>query len=245
MKVSNINIVIPSYNESKNISVVIEGVRKELPDSKIILVDDSNKKENEKTKRAIKRFKNVDLLSRGKKKGRGSAVLDGFKFGLKNKTAEYFFEMDSDLAQDPKELERFIKKIQKENADLVIGSRYMIGGRIANVSLTRRILSKIINKFLYILLRINVTDYTNGFRLYRKNAVEYLVNSDMKSTGFITLSESLYKLNKKGFKIEEVPITLYQRKEGKSTVNLNELTTSLIFIFKMKIEEDYLKFIKK
>lgn len=240
MKDPNINIVIPSYNESKNLYLVIKGIREELPNSRIIFVDDSNPRENKKIKKIVSSFRKIDLISRGKKLGRGSAVLEGFKFGLKYKDAQYFFEMDSDLAHDPKQLKRFIKKIQENNVGLVIGSRYMEGGEIINVSIVRRILSRIINRFLQLMLGIKLTDYTDGFRLYSRKAVEFISNSKMKSTGFITLSEIVYKLNKKRFKIAEVPVSIYKRKNGTSTMGIGELTRSLIFILGMKFEEEVL-----
>lgn len=240
MKKLNINIIIPSYNESRNISMVIQGIRRELPNSKIIFVDDSSELENKKINKIIKKFKNIDLISRGKKLGRGSAVIEGFRFGLKYKNAQYFFEMDSDLAHEPKQFKRFIKKILEKNVDLVIGSRYMQGGKIINVSIVRKILSRIINRFLYLMLGIKLTDYTDGFRLYKRNAVEFIVKSKIKSTGFITLSEIVYKLNRNGFKIDEVPVSIYKRKHGKSTMGISELTRSLIFILRMKVEEEVL-----
>ena len=238
---NNINIVIPSYNESKNIRSVITGIRKEFPYAKIIFVDDSHDLENKKIKKIVERFKNVDLITRGRKLGRGSAVMEGFKFGLKYKGAQYFFEMDSDLAHDPKQLERFVKKISENKVSLVIGSRYMQGGEIINVSIVRKILSRIINKFLSVMLGVKLTDYTDGFRLYTRQAVEFLVRSEIKSKGFITLSEMVYKLHRKGFKIAEVPVSIYKRKHGKSTMGVRELTDSLIFILKMKLEEEVFK----
>ena len=230
-------VVLPSYNEVKNVSVLIKRIRKALLLSKIIIVDDSPVEENAKLKRAIKNYKNVKLISRLEKKGRGSAVLEGFKQGLRDKSIKYFFEMDSDLAQDPKEFKRFIKKMFEENADLVVGSRYIPGGKIVGVSISRIILSKIINKFLYVWLGAKLTDFTDGFRLYKRNAVQLVLNETIESTGFITLSETVYKLNKKGIRIEEVPVTIYSRKQGISTMNLKELFVSLLFVFKMRVND--------
>lgn len=236
----NVIIIIPSYNESKSLPTVINGIRNELPGARMIFVDDSNVKENEKIKKIVKQFKNIDLISRGKKMGRGSAVVEGLKYGLKYKEALYFFEMDSDLAHDPKQLIRFIDKAKEGKVSLVIGSRYMQGGKIVNVILFRRILSRIINLFLHIMLGFKLTDYTDGFRLYRRDAVEFIAKTKIKSSGFITLSELAYKLHRKGFKIAEVPVTIYRRKHGTSTMGIGLLTTSLIFIFRMKIEEELL-----
>jgi len=235
MKNKNIAIVIPSYNEVKNISILMKGIYKFLPDSKIIIVDDSSFDENEKLKKMVKNKKEVILISRLKKSGRGSAVIEGFREALKDKNIEYIFEMDSDLAHDPQEFARFIKKLSEKNYDLIIGSRYLSGGRIKNIAKNRTILSRVINVFLRYWLGIHVSDFTSGFRLYSRDAVKYLTQTRIKAKGFITLSEVLYKLYKKGFDIGEVPITWNFRKYGKSNVNSSELFNSLYFVLKMRI----------
>ncbi|PJA00045.1 MAG: hypothetical protein COX78_01090, partial [Candidatus Levybacteria bacterium CG_4_10_14_0_2_um_filter_35_8] len=110
MKNNDIAIVIPSYNEVKNIGILIKSISRELGETKIIIVDDSSVSENKKLKDIIKGKRNIKLISRLKKEGRGSAVLDGFREVLKDKNKKYIFEMDSDLAHDPKEMKRFIKQ---------------------------------------------------------------------------------------------------------------------------------------
>src|ERR1035437_9639934 len=196
----DIAVVIPSYNEVKNIRILIKGILKELPGAKIIIIDDSSKTENKKLRLIVKGKRNVVLISRFKKGGRGSAVLEGFRETLKDKNIEYVFEMDSDLAHDPREMERFIKKKDEGVCDFIIGSRYLPGGKIINIATSRTIMSRLINKFLYYWLGINLSDYTSGFRLYKRNSIEFLVKTKLKSKGFIALSESAYKLHISGYK---------------------------------------------
>lgn len=234
IKNTEIAIVIPSYKEVENISVLIKRIFKELPQAKVVIVDDSPLKENEKIKELTKNYKNTKLISRFKKAGRGSAVLDGFKKVLKDKGVNYIFEMDSDLAHDPSELERFIDEMNVYPYDLVIGSRYKSGGKIINIPYNRTIMSRIINHFLYIWFGIKISDYTSGFRLYSRKAISFINKSKMKSKGFITLSEIVYKLHKSGFTISEVPITWNYRVYGKSNVNMRELLTSLLFVIRLR-----------
>ena len=233
----NFAIVTPSYNESKNIAILLNRIEESLPGSKIIIVDDSSTKENGKIKIIVKNKKNVILISRLQKKGRGSAILDGFKVALEDKKIDYFFEMDSDLAHDPKEFIRFIDKVNKHPYDLVIGSRYKQGGKIIHIAFYRTIMSRAINIFLYFWLGIHISDHTSGFRLYKRKTVEYLLSINLKSKGFITLSEIVYKLHKAGFSIAEVPITWNFREFGKSNVNYLELLNSLSFVVKMRFED--------
>ncbi len=225
----DISIVIPSYNEVQSLTVLLKSIRQELPNSEIIVVDDSNPEENIKLKRIVNNKKNIILISRFKKAGRGSAVLLGFKQALKNKQMRYVFEMDSDLAHSPKEFKRFFKKINQDYG-LIIGSRYLPGGKIINIAANRTIMSRIINKVLYYWLGMHLTDHTSGFRLYSREAAQFLTKAKIQAKGFIALSETAYKLSLAGFKIAEVPITWNYRVYGKSNVNLQELFVWFFFI---------------
>lgn len=232
----NIAIVTPSYREFKTIFVLIKKIRKVIPDCEIIIVDDSPRDENLKL-RALSRKENIRVISRLKKLGRGSAVVEGFKKAFRNKRIKYFFEIDSDLAHNPSEMPRFLNKITTEEYDVVIGSRYIEGGKTINMPKHRAVLSIVINKFLRIWLSVKLSDFTGGFRLYNRRAVKFLINGELKSPGFITLSETIYKLNRKKYKIGEVPITVAERRSGKSNVNLKELFISLFFVLKMRIKD--------
>ncbi len=235
LKANNIAIVTPSYNEVENISILIKRIRGILPSTKIIIVDDSNIQVNKKIKKIVSMDKQIVLISRYKKLGRGTAIIKGFKEAFKDSKIEYVFEMDSDLAHDPKELNRFFKKNKNQDYDLVIGSRYLSGGKIKNIAKNRTVPSKIINIFLRIWLNIDVSDFTSGFRLYSRRAVKILTSSKLKSKGFITLSETLYKIKHANLRIGEVPITWNYRIHGKSNVDLNEIIVSLYFVIKMRL----------
>lgn len=232
----NISIVIPSYNEVENILILITRIDKYLPNSRVIIVDDSSLAENKKLKGIIKNKKNIILVSRLKKMGRGSAVLEGFKKALENIDTQYIFEMDSDLAHDPKEFKRFINEVSVYPYDLVIGSRYKSGGKIVNIAPNRTIMSRLINYFLYFWLNIKISDYTSGFRLYSRNGAKFVVKNKINAKGFIALSEIAYMLYKNGYSISEVPITWNFRRYGKSNVNIKELLSSLVFVIWLKVK---------
>lgn len=231
---SKISFITPSYNEFKNISLLVSRIRKVLPKSKIIIVDDSPKQYNSKIRALFKKKKNIIVISRFIKLGRGSAVIRGFKYAVRDKNLEFFFEIDSDLAHNPIEIPRFLDKMAIGEYDVVIGSRYVNGGRTINIVLYRIILSRIINLFLRFWLNIKINDFTGGFRMYNRKTIEYLCKSEIRSNGFITLSETLYLLHKKGFRIAEVPVTVSIKKEGKSNVDAKELFRSLFFVLFMK-----------
>lgn len=230
----NIGIIIPSYNETANIRILTKRIFFYLPQAKIIVVDDSSSKENKRLKQETI-FKNIAVISRLKKLGRGSAVIIGFREMLKNKNINYFFEMDADLAHDPKDFQKFLTSMTSNKSALVIGSRYLSKSRIIKWPIKRLILSKIINFFINIWLGLKLSDYTNGFRLYNRKAIEFLTKIHLKEKGFISLSEIAYRLKKNNFKIDEVPIIFTDRAHGKSSANFKEFISSLIGIIRIRI----------
>ncbi|MBI2613556.1 MAG: glycosyltransferase [Candidatus Levybacteria bacterium] len=238
MKLS-VGVIIPSFNETKNISLLTKKILSFLPDAKIIVVDDSKIENNLKLKRLLKsdsQLKNkVILISRFKKMGRGSAIITGFREMFKNKQIKYFFEMDADMAHDPEDFSKFLGTIKSKEADLVIGSRYLEESKIIKWPLKRLILSKIINSFINIWLGLKISDYTNGFRLYNRKSVEFLTKIKLREKGFIALSEIAFRLKKNGFKIAEVPINFTDRTYGKSSAGVKEFVSALLGIIRIKM----------
>lgn len=232
---NEIAIIIPSYKEIANLKILVDKIEKILPKAEIFIIDDSPAKENILLRESLAKQKNVVILSRMEKKGRGSAVIDGFGLAFKNKNINYFIEMDSDLAHDPEEIAKFILKLRHDQYDLIVGSRFLKGGNTKNYSKKRILFSKIINKFLYYWLAIHLTDHTSGFRMYSRKAVGLLLKSKPKSTGFITLSETAFILKKANLKITEVPISVSKRLNGKSTFGLSELTNALSFVIWLRL----------
>lgn len=237
---AKVGFAIPSFNESSNIITLLTKIKTTLPDASIVIVDDSNKVENQKLSANISKskFKNdtsIELISRFSKSGRGSAVFRGFEELLKDKSIEYFFELDADLSHDPAEALGFLNELKNENADVVIGSRYLDKSYIDKWPMRRRVLSKIINEFINVWLGLDLSDYTNGYRLYNRKAVVYLLKIDLREKGFIALSESIYRLKSKGYKIAELPINFTDRKRGKSSAGLVEYRNSIIGILRIRI----------
>jgi len=230
-----IAIVIPAYNEDKNLIKLIKEIRKKTK-SIIIIVDDSK---NLKTKKIINsnKIKKLYYFHRGKKLGRGSAVLFGFRKLLKkNKNLNCFIEMDADMSHSPKELLRNISFFYDNSLDLLIGSRYLADSKIINWPISRKILSKLSNVLARILLRVPINDYTNGYRFYSKRAVKTIVSKCNKlGGGFIILSEIILVLYKKNYKISEIQTIFKNRIRGESSVNLNLVFESFLGLIKLFI----------
>ncbi len=230
---NNIAIIIPSYNDAENIPLVVKGIRSVTPRAKIIIVDDSNEQQKKKLRSFAKKQKGLKVVEREGKGGRGSAVLDGFREALLDKSTEYVFEMDADTSHDAKDLTKFLKN--KKSADLIIGSRYIKGSKIVNWPKKRLFMSKLINSaLLNLLFRLGIHDYTNGYRMYDRKSAEYLLSITLHETGFLLLSETAYKLKRAGFTMSEVPITFTDRKYGVSSVHIKDIFIALYSAFKIR-----------
>jgi len=226
-----IGFILPCYNEFENLFILINQIKKKFKNHMIVVVDDSS---TDEIKYRIKKYKNIKYFKRKTKSGRGSAVLFGMSKILKEKKIEHIVEMDTDLSSHPKELIRNLKFFNKEKLDLLIMSRYLHGSKIINWPLRRRIFSFLSNKLAYFLLRVKVSDYTMGYRIYSKKAVEYVVkNCGKVGDGFIVLSEILAELNYANFKINDIRTTFTNREKGSSSVNIKLIYQSLIGIFKI------------
>lgn len=224
MKNRSVAVIIPAYCESDNLKILLPRLLKTLPGAHIIVVDDSEEPQ---------KYYGALVLTRGGKKGRGSAVLFGLKHAIINSQIHYFIEMDADLAHAPEECRSLIAAA--EYSDMVIGSRYMRGSTIRDWPMYRLVQSRIINFFLRFLLGLQLTDFTNGFRLYTRPVAEFLVRTPMKEKGFISLSEIAYKVKNHGFRMAEIPVSFTDRKFGTSNANVRELFMSLIGAFRIRM----------
>lgn len=230
---SKISVIIPTYNEKETIIKIISQIIS-FKNIHLIVVDDSSP---DNTGLMIKkRFfsnKKLTLITRQRKEGRGSAVIRGFTEGLKNKSTEFFIEMDADFSHNPTDIQRLIAACQK--AEVVIASKYLPGSRIVGLSWKRRIFSLLANMFLRVSLGVPITDYTNGFRCYRRNVIESVSRKNIGARGFIALSEIIYAIYKKGFIITEIPTTCKIYKQRSSNFNASEIFQALSTVVRLKM----------
>ena len=239
--VNQIAIIIPTYNEEKNIERLIKNIKYHVGNVLIIVVDDSS---NNKISTIIKK-KKLDILyfNRGKKAGRGSAVIFGLKKLLTKKKIKAFIEMDADFSHDPAELKRNINFFFNNSLDLLIGSRYLKRSKIINWSLSRRIFSFLANFLARNLLQIPITDFTNGFRIYSRKSAQKIVNDCGKiGDGFIVLSEILVVLYLNNFKINEIHSKFVNRVRGESSVGFKLILQSFFGLIKIYLKKRKLEY---
>ena len=230
-----IGIIIPTLNEELNIVELIEKIDKNLSkkyDYNIAIIDDSLE---DKISPKINKFKNkIMYIHRGKKMGRGSAILLGMQYFLDTNLMNIIIEMDADLSHDPDELKEKIDLFLNNNYDILIASRYLKDSKIINWSKKRKILSFLSNKLAKFFLKIPVSDYTNGFRIYSIKATGHIVDNCGKiGDGFIILSEILMELYYNNFKLGEHYTIFRNRVRGKSNVNINLIISSFLGLLKL------------
>ncbi|MBI5375535.1 MAG: polyprenol monophosphomannose synthase [Candidatus Schekmanbacteria bacterium] len=225
-------VVIPTYNERENIAKLTEQLLEISSDISILIVDDDSPdgtgKIADELTSASTRIKAIHRKGKG---GRGSACVEGFKYALAN-DFDYVFEMDADFSHNPQEIPLFFDKIK--SYDMVIGSRYLKGSKIVDWTLARRVFSKIANFYARTILGIPISDYTNGYRIYKKKVISNLDFEKITSKGYIVLSEMAYQVYRKGFRIGEVPTLFVNRKRGQSNLSFQEIYTAFTGVLKVK-----------
>jgi dolichol-phosphate mannosyltransferase len=231
----SIAIIIPAYNEFENLKLLLPHITSEIPDTTVIVVDDSPEQEYRKLRKFSGKItrSTITVVRRPGKMGRGSAVIEGFRLAFRDPSISYFVEMDADLAHNPNEIRMLLSRAGQ--ADMVIGSRYLTGSSIKDWPFYRLIQSKIINFCLNYWLGLQISDFTNGFRLYNRRAVDLLVHTPLYEKGYISLSEIAFKLSKNNFIITEVPISFTDRKFGKSNADVKELFQSLLGAIRIRL----------
>lgn len=210
-------IIIPTYNELENLPPLVKEIFSNAPATDILVVDDNSPDgTGELAEKMSTEDSRIHVLHRSGKLGLGTAYLAGFKYAI-DQRYDAAFEMDADFSHDPRHLPDFLAKI--EQADLVIGSRYIPGGSTPNWSLGRRFISGGGNVYARTLLRLPIRDCTAGFRCYRREVLESIELDKIHSQGYGFQVEMAYRVYKLGFKIVETPIVFMDRRVGKSKMS--------------------------
>ena len=215
-------IMIPTYNESESIKNILEQIDAiSLPDIEIhVLVIDDNSPD--KTAQLVESFhyKNVDILKRPNKDGLGNAYKAGIKYLLQDKTFTHLVSMDADGSHRVVDLIEMLK-IANENpgSGLILGSRWIQGGKVVNWPFHRKLLSKGGTRYAGWALKIGIKDITGGFRIYPRKTLEDLDLKQITSNGYCYQIEMAFAINHLNRKVIEVPITFVEREHGKSKMS--------------------------
>ena len=211
-------ICIPTYNESRNLPVLIGKIRKHLPQAHLFVVDDNSPDGTGFiAKQMALKDHRLHVISRRAKDGLGAAYRAGFRRMLDNKNIQLIAQMDADLSHPVRFLGPMMEKAKA--ADLVIGSRYVPGGEIKNWHPARRLLSRFGSLYARLWLGLSVHDLTGGYKIWRRALLERVINEPLAGTGYVFQVEMTYRAHCLGAKISEVPITFVERTAGKSKMS--------------------------
>jgi len=226
-------IIIPTYNESENIEKIVPLVMEKDPSIHVLIVDDNSPDGTGRiADEMAKKDGRVSVIHREKKSGLGTAYIAGFKFALE-KGYDLIFEMDCDFSHDPKYVPHFLKAIQE--ADLVLGSRYIDGVNVINWPMSRLLLSYYANVYSRLVTGLPVKDATSGFKCFRREVLEAIDLGRVKSNGYSFQIEMSFRAWKKGFKIKEIPIVFEDRKVGQSKMSKKIVREAVWMVWKLRL----------
>jgi dolichol-phosphate mannosyltransferase len=226
-------IVVPTYNERENIEPLLGELLSLDVDLEVLVIDDNSPDgTGEFVEEYGKREPRAHVIHRPDKMGLGSAYIEGFGWALSKTDAKYVFEMDADFSHDPRAITEFLERI--EDADLVIGSRYLDGITVMNWPLRRLALSVGANIYTRIVTGMPVKDATGGFKCFRRAVLEALPLDRIKSDGYSFQIEMNYHAWKRNFRIVEIPIVFVDRQEGKSKMSRRIVYEAAFLVWKLR-----------
>jgi len=225
-------VIVPTYNERENIGPLLDQLMG-LPERvDVLVVDDASPDGTaDLVKERAAREPRIHLLQRSGKLGLGSAYVEGFRYALAQ-GAEYIFEMDADFSHDPQAIPAFLAAAQ--DADVVLGSRYLHGVTVVNWPLSRLILSFSANLYTRIVTGMPLTDSTGGYKCFRRRALEGIRLDRVRTEGYGFQIEMSFRCWKRGFRIREIPIVFVDRRAGISKMNRRIIVEAAWLVWKLR-----------
>ena len=226
-------VIVPTYNERENIERLVAGVLAQSPRVEVLIVDDASPDGTGALADAVRtRDPRVHVLHRPGKLGLGTAYLDGFRWALA-RDYQVVFEMDADFSHDPGHLPTFLAAI--EEADVVLGSRYRDGKvTVINWPISRLILSYGANIYARGVTGLPLFDATGGFKCFRREVLEAVDLSSVRSNGYAFQIEMSFRAWKQGFRIREIPIVFHDRTEGESKMSGRIIREAIWMVWRLR-----------
>ena len=222
-----------TYNEVRNIKKLISLIYKNFPKADILVIDDNSPDLTYKLlKKLKKKYKNLKIKLRNKKYGLDSAHKFAYDFAKKNGYVK-LITMDADLSHNPILIKKIVRLLDK--SEFVIGSRYIKGGK-CEMSFLRYLISFVGNKFIKFFLEIKCNEFTSSYRGFNLIKLKNLSLKKIKSKGYSFFMETVYLINKKNFKITEIPIKFKNRIHGKSKIPKIEILRTFFNVIRLKLK---------
>jgi dolichol-phosphate mannosyltransferase len=230
-------IVLPTYNEAETLPGIAAAILEAVPEATLLVVDDGSPDGTGAIADGLAASDpRVRVRHRPGKAGLGKAYLDGFGVALGG-GATAVVQMDADWSHDPKSVPRLLDPISAGSADLVIGSRYVRGGRVEDWGLGRRLVSRGGSIFAKVVLGLRPNDLTGGFKAWRASTLGAIRFDGIHSGGYVFQIEMTLRASRAGARITEVPITFRDRRVGSSKMSRTIIVEALIVVVRLRLEE--------
>ncbi len=239
---SDVLVIIPTYNEIENITRIVETVMK-YPDGFDVLIIDDNSPDGtaEAVMKLMEKFPGrLFLEKRAGKLGLGTAYIHGFKWALQRDYA-YMIEMDADFSHNPDDLTRLYHNCKDKGADVTIGSRYVSGVNVVNWPMGRVLMSYFASAYVRFITRMKLRDATAGFVCYRRRVLESIDLDKIEFKGYAFQIEMKFKAYSRGFKVVELPIIFINRQLGTSKMNSSIFGEAVFGVIKLKLDSIFKK----
>jgi dolichol-phosphate mannosyltransferase len=238
-------VIIPTYNERENISLIIEAVFSLPKQFHVLIVDDGSPDGTADIVKSLQGRFNSDevklhLMERKGKQGLGTAYIAGFKYAIE-RGYEFLLEMDADFSHDPKDLVLLLRACEEDGNDVSVGSRYVTGVNVVNWPMSRVLLSYCASMYVRYVTNIPIRDTTAGFVCYRKRVLETIQLDKIKFVGYAFQVEMKFKSWKRGFKLKEVPIIFTERTRGQSKMSAGIFKEAFFGVIQLEIQSWFLK----
>ena len=224
-------ILVCTYNERDNLPTLFEQIEAAVPNAKILVVDDNSPDgTSDWVEQQSKLNPSISLIRRSGKLGLGTAIREGMEYAMDH-GYEWLLNLDGDLSHSPSTIPALW--VQKDNSDVVIGSRYVENGGMKGCSWRRVFVSKCANAYARRIIGWSVRDCSSAFRLYRVSCLRALKLDDLRGTGYGFLEEVLWHLIDEGARLREVGIVYTERLEGKSKISIKEALSTIASIHRV------------
>ena len=229
-------VVIPTYNERENVAAMAAAVLENLPpEGRLLFLDDNSPDgTGEIIDGLCAREPRIAVMHRVKKEGLGRAYVAGFAKALAM-GATHVIEMDCDFSHDPKDIRRMLGEVTSGDADVVVGSRYVKGGKCVGWPFRRWFVSFFGGRFIRLVLGVPVQDPTGGFKCFARAALERLGDfSAIRSFGYSFQMEMNFRMARMGLRLKEIPITFTERRAGVSKITGSIAAETLKMVFRLR-----------
>ncbi len=234
-------VIIPTYNEIDNIETLLRAIFSLDKAFHVLVIDDNSPDLTAQKVITLKRefSDRLFLEKRTSKQGLGTAYIHGFQWCLKRQY-NYIFEMDADFSHNPKDLKTLYDTCQQD-ADMVIGSRYVKGVNVVNWPMSRVLLSYLASKYVRLITGLKIHDTTAGFVCYKRKVLEAINLDAVKFVGYAFQIEMKFKTHLKGFKIKEIPVVFTDRSRGESKLSNGIISEAIFGVITMKLKSLFTK----